>query len=81
LDVVASIPTYVERLESLSTVHDKNAEVTLKVKDLQVMQDKILTSFSTNHSLLNSIKEGFEENMTIIKGNLEQIEKRAENLK
>lgn len=71
----------IQRLESLSHIHDESAETFNKVKELQESQASLMEGLGDDKKSLEYIQESLRENIQTIKDNMENIKGRISKLK
>lgn len=75
-DVSASVPVLIERLSSLSELHQKALQFTSILSRLDAEQKDLSESIITNSETLNDLKNKFEQNLSSIKTNFENLNQR-----
>lgn len=68
---------YIERLEQKKKLHDMSAKVALEIQSLEEQQNDIQSCVGNNEKLFDFIKGGMQENMKLIKRNLEYLKEKA----
>ena len=63
------LPHYVERLESLKSVHNECSKVFTKLRDLEQTQSGLIETLKGDKESLLAIKKGLQENMEIARAN------------
>lgn len=75
-DISASVPVLIERLSSLSELHQKALQFTSILSRLDVEQKDLSESIKTSSETLNDLKNKFEQNLNSIKTNFENLNQR-----
>ncbi|RNA23256.1 dynactin subunit 2 isoform X2 [Brachionus plicatilis] len=76
-DVSSTVPVLVERLSSLSELHQKALQFTSILSRLDAEQSSLTESIQTSSSTLNDLKNKFEQNLDSIKTNFENLNQRV----
>lgn len=64
---------YIERLEQKKKLHDMSAKVAIDIQCLEDQQNDIQSCVATNEKLFDYIRGGMNENLSMIKKNLEYL--------
>ncbi|TDH69315.1 hypothetical protein CCR75_005039 [Bremia lactucae] len=78
--VAASVPTIVDRLVTLKTVHDEALDVTTRVDKLEQTQGSIHELLSSDNVLLANMEASLAENVQIFQSNIQQLDERMAKL-
>ncbi|XP_023336967.1 dynactin subunit 2-A [Eurytemora carolleeae] len=73
----AEIPDILDRMEALSPLHTEAADLTQSLLELETVQTQLLTQLSNNSTLLKEIENKFQENLTNIERNFDNIDSRV----
>lgn len=81
-DAIAQIlPQTVERLLTLSDIHQQAAAFSKSLIRLEELQAEISSGLDSNKSLLKGVQESFASNMEVIKSNITLLDERIKKLK
>jgi nuclear migration protein JNM1 len=80
-DQPTTIPQNLSRLESLATIHEKSAEVFLKIEELESHQAAIIEALKEDEEGLESVRNSMQNNMAIMRENLANLRARIEAVK
>lgn len=79
-DVSASVPALVERLSSLSELHQKALQFSSTLSRLDAEQSSLTESIQTSVTTLDDLKKKFEQNLESIKTNFENLNQRIQSI-
>jgi len=77
----ASLPDVIVRMESLQNLHQKAAEFSRGLVELETVQSQLAVQMGNNLTLLSSTKEKFSKNLENINQNFASLFERIDNLK
>lgn len=81
-DAISQIlPQTVERLLTLSDIHQQAAAFSKSLMRLEELQAEISSGLDSNKSLLKGVQESFASNMEVIKSNIALLDERVKKLK
>ena len=81
-DAISQIlPQTVERLLTLSDIHQQAAAFSKSLIRLEELQAEISSGLDSNKSLLKGVQESFASNMEVIKSNIALLDERIKKLK
>lgn len=81
-DAISQIlPQTVERLLTLSDIHQQAAAFSKSLIRLEELQTEISSGLDSNKSLLKGVQESFASNMEVIKSNIALLDERIKKLK
>lgn len=75
-DVEDTIYNSIYKMESLKNEHEQSAYISLKVKELIEQQEKINNQLNNDYKLLELLKNNVQNNVEMMKKNIELLEKR-----
>eukprot|EP00050_Salpingoeca_kvevrii_P018940 m.80297 g.80297 ORF g.80297 m.80297 type:complete len:172 (+) comp8203_c0_seq1:755-1270(+) len=78
--VAASVPTLVERLKSLRTLHEQGADFSKTLTHLESVQQQIASQLSAQSTALSNVEESFQKNISTIEGNFQALDRRIASL-
>jgi len=71
----------VNRLESLKNGHEESAYIFVKLKEVLDQQDKIEKNIVENAEALNDLDHSMQENVKMMRNNIDSIRERFKKLK
>ena len=78
--VRGSLPTLVDRLKALDTLHSKSADFSATLGHLESVQSRITSQLDSANTAHKKLGEMFKQNLEIIEGNVAQLNKRISDL-
>ena len=77
----ASLPDVLVRMESLQNLHQKAADFSRGLVELETVQEHLAVQMGNNFTMLNNTKEKFSKNLENINQNFVSLFDRIERLK
>lgn len=74
------LPLVINRMTSLSTIHEQAANFSKAVKQFEELQKQNIQLTDINKCLLSKVQESFASNLDVIKNNITQLSERVEKL-
>eukprot|EP00644_Phytophthora_capsici_P003558 jgi/Phyca11/508030/fgenesh2_kg.PHYCAscaffold_31_\ len=78
--VAASVPTIVDRLVTLKSVHDEALNVTARVEKMEQTQTSLADLLDSDAALLANMEASLAENVQIFQSNIQQLDDRMAKL-
>ncbi|KAK2709777.1 dynactin subunit 2-like [Artemia franciscana] len=75
-----SLPDIIERLASLNSLHEQAVQFSQNLTELDLRQQEVVSGLESYRHLLKEVKNGFSENFDAIKGNMEALQARIDQL-
>jgi len=75
-----SMPSIIERLESLQNIHNQAATLNSSLVELETVQSQLSAQVHNNSRLLRDISERFKGNLEVIRANFTSLQHRVERL-
>ena len=76
----AALPTIVERLRTLRTIHEESARFVQRLDLVERTQKETLDALERTRSVLSAVEKGLAENMAVVSENVKQIDGRVERV-
>ena len=76
-----ALPTVVDRLDALQSLHENALQFTKTVAQLDTVQQKLELNLSNNQKMLKETQNKFGDNLSNIQNNFGNIEQRLSDLK
>lgn len=80
-DQPQAIPQNLARLESLATIHERSAEVFLKIEEMEAHQQAIFEALREDEEALGSVRESMRANLSVMRENLASLRARIDAAK
>lgn len=75
------LPNLIEKMQSLSNIHEESASLILTTNNLKSIQQHILNSLTENDEILSTLEINFENNIAIMNKNIELLKERMNKSK